>query len=125
MGTYYYGIITTLHKINADVIMRVGKGLGDGDEVVATCKEVLAKIRSLRGKKAWHCSTLRAINEILKYAENCNLMSLLYVLIAEELGVEPKIVDEYVYEDSNYYDVESLAEIREACDKLFGNRVGR
>lgn len=129
MGTYYYGVIAEIRKANGDVVMYVGKNLYEPpEEIVSRCKNILRKIRSLRGKPNWYCSTLRQINEILELADSCPTNVLLYLLIAEELGIEPEIVSEYDrgYEDGrSYFDVRYSSEIDEVCEKLFEGKKHR
>jgi hypothetical protein len=126
MGTYYYGIIAEIKKANGDAVMFVGKNFWEPEsEYLAKCSNLLKKIRALRGKPNWYCSTLRQINEIIQLSERCPPKVLLYLLIAESLGIQPEIVSEYdrgYDEDRQIFDVSYASEVEEICKYFFEKR---
>lgn len=122
MGTVYYGVISEIKKARGDVGITVGRNFWSPTEEIHNCKSVIEKIRSLKGNTPWYCSTLRKINEIMNDVRNCNPRVLLYLLIVEELGVEPEVVSEYdrgYDDDREFYDLEFKSEVSEVCKKLF------
>lgn len=128
MGTIYYGLISEIKKARGDVGITVGRNFWSPSEELYNCKSVLDKIRSLRGNPPWYCSTLRKINEIMRDVKTCNTRVLIYLLIAEELGINPEIVSEYdrgYDDDREFFDLEYKSEVVDVCKKLFEGKEKR
>lgn len=126
MGTWYYGFLTKMYKTDSEVVMYVGGGQNP-DETIANCKELMRKLKKLEGRKAWHCNTLRIINEAIDVASKCSKEAVLYAFITTALHVKPKIVSEYEFEDreNKVYTVDYLSEINALCDKAFPRKKSK
>ena len=120
IGKWYYGVISHINKVNADVIMYAGTNIDSSN--ISTCRDIVEKLKSLKGRESWYCSTLRIINDIIYTSRFCDKETLLYFLIADMLEIEPKIVSENYYTKKtpdSYYDISYPSEIEELCEKAF------
>lgn len=115
----WYGIISKLIKINGITGFIVCDCNEDElDKAINTCKEVIIKIKELKGKPSWYCSTLRDINEVIYLSKKCPPRLLLYMLIMDKFNMPPMILSKDDIKDE-FYEVEYTFDISTACKRIF------